>query len=233
VKLGRVQDPDNVEDRRRRARLPVWAALAAGVIGTGAAWRCASGDPDQSERAAQLAIATFGDGQQYWDRRFAAAQIPYRAAVLVLYRAGTPSGCGYGIAAMGPFYCPADHRIYLDLAFQRQLEKLGATGEAALAYAIAHELGHHVQQVGRLAADGAAVARELQADCLAGAWLADLEERGLVEAGDVEAALRAVGAVGDDRLLIAPDGWRHGSGADRAAAVAAGRAGGPAACGAP
>jgi predicted metalloprotease len=174
------------------------------------------------------------DTQEMWSRELPAMTgKPYRHAKLVLFTDSTRTGCGYGDAATGPFYCPADERVYIDLGFYRQLERrLGAGGDFAQAYVIAHEIGHHVQKilgtsdrVGRLqhteGAGGASVRLELQADCFAGIWAHSTNERSLLESGDIEEALRATAAIGDDKLqrqatgTVTPETWTHGSSEQR------------------
>jgi len=160
----------------------------------------------------------------------------YTPPKVVLYSQGTPTGCGAGQAAMGPFYCPNDQKVYLDLSFWNELaERFGAQGEAARAYVIAHEIGHHIQnltgqmpkaeRMGAKGADSGSVRLELQADCYAGVWVA---RAGQVSSGqvsldpkDVEDGLRAAAAVGDDTLQkqtqgrIVPDAFTHGSSEQR------------------
>jgi predicted metalloprotease len=147
----------------------------------------------------------------------------------VLYTDSTSTGCGAGEAATGPFYCPADERVYLDLGFFRELSgRLGAGGQFAQAYVLAHEVGHHVQKILGVHGDdttrgatGASVRFELQADCFAGIWARSTQERNLLEAGDIESAIGAAAAVGDDRLqrmatgTVSPERWTHGSSAER------------------
>jgi predicted metalloprotease len=154
---------------------------------------------------------------------------PYRHAKLVLFTDSTSTGCGIGETATGPFYCPADERVYLDLGFFRELSgRLGASGQFAQAYVVAHEIGHHVQKILGIHGDdttrgatGASVRFELQADCFAGIWARSTQERDLLEAGDVESAISAAAAVGDDRLqrmatgTVSPEKWTHGSSAER------------------
>jgi hypothetical protein len=156
---------------------------------------------------------------------------PYRHAKLVLYTDSTRTGCGIGSAATGPFYCPADEQVYLDLGFFHELSaRLGARGQFAQAYVIAHELGHHVQKLMGIADRGAAPSRgptggsvrlELQADCYAGIWAHSTRERNLLESGDIDSALGAAAAVGDDRLqrmatgTVSPESWTHGSSEER------------------
>ncbi len=157
----------------------------------------------------------------------------YRHAKLVLYTDSTDTGCGYGEAATGPFYCPADERVYIDLGFFRALSgRLGARGQFAQAYVIAHEIGHHVQKLLGISqrvdamrhtagATGASVRLELQADCFAGIWARSTQQRDLLEAGDIDSALGAAAAVGDDRLqrsatgTVSPESWTHGSSEER------------------
>jgi predicted metalloprotease len=144
----------------------------------------------------------------------------YRPAKLVLFTDVTQTGCGYGSAAAGPFYCPRDQNVYIDLSFYRQLrERFGAPGDFAQAYVIAHEVGHHVQnQLGLL---GRGVETELMADCFAGVWAASARKRDLVEVGDFREALDAAAAIGDDRLqqqsgqAVNPETWTHGSSEQR------------------
>lgn len=158
------------------------------------------------------------------------ARVRYRQPKLVLYEAQTASACGYGDAAMGPFYCPGDENLYLDFAFFRELQQeFKAPGDFARAYVIAHEVGHHVQNVlgtmSRVQRAGRnnrlSVALELQADCYAGVWANHAQNRGLVEAGDAEEAIRAAAAVGDDSIqrrtqgVVMPDSFTHGSSQQR------------------
>jgi hypothetical protein len=138
------------------------------------------------------------------------------------------SACGLGSAAVGPFYCPRDQKVYIDLSFYRALrDRLGAPGDFAQAYVIAHEIGHHVQNLqGNLerghqeGAGGGSVRTELQADCYAGVWAHSTDERKLLEQGDIAEAMRAAEAIGDDTLqersgAVRPETWTHGSSAQR------------------
>lgn len=158
------------------------------------------------------------------------ARVRYQPPKLVLYSGQTTSACGYGEAAMGPFYCPGDQNLYLDFDFFQELRReFRADGDFARAYVIAHEVGHHVQnllgtmdkvqragQTNRLS-----VALELQADCYAGVWAYHAQRKGLVEAGDAEEAIRAAAAVGDDTIqrrtqgVVMPDSFTHGSSQQR------------------
>jgi uncharacterized protein len=204
-------------------------------------------DPDRDLR--DFSVYVFNDAQATWERTFQAQGRPYERAKLVLYRAGVDTGCGSASSAVGPFYCPADRRVYLDLSFYRDMERqLQAGGDFAWAYVIAHELGHHVQQqLGTMAevdqirrsdpdrANEASVRLELQADCYAGVWASTVFDQ--LEPGDLEEAIRASEAVGDDRLQqqagrrVDPDTFTHGSSAQRRAWFERGRARGePADC---
>ena len=173
----------------------------------------------------------FDDAQKVWEERFASQGLRYERAKLVLFEDRTASACGYGVAAVGPFYCPADQRVYIDLGFYRELERrFGAPGDFAQAYVIAHEVGHHVQALLGFvprAVEGARsrldsrstelVKFELQADCLAGVWANSTQKRDLLEHGDLGEALGAASAIGDDRLqrqasgTVNPDTFTHGS----------------------
>ena len=178
------------------------------------------------------AVATFNDSQRTWSRA-----VPYyRPATLVLFWDEVQSGCGGASAAMGPFYCPADEKVYVDLGFYRELAtRFGAPGEFAQAYVIAHEVGHHLQNVlgtaGKVreaqerdpaARNALSVRMELQADCLAGVWGRVAKDRDLLDPGDVEQGLDAAAAVGDDRIQesatgrVNPESFTHGSAAERA-----------------
>jgi uncharacterized protein len=173
------------------------------------------------------------DAQKTWARVFEANGRAYPRAHVVLYTGASNTGCGYGTAAVGPFYCPRDEKIYLDLSFFRELhDRFGAPGDFAQAYVIAHEVGHHVQrQLGALDHAGGAhavgagrqsVRAELQADCYAGIWARAAERRDLLDPGDLDEALRAAASVGDDRIQkqatgeVHPETWTHGSAAERA-----------------
>jgi uncharacterized protein len=160
---------------------------------------------------------------------------PYRHARLVLFRDYTQSGCGGAQSATGPFYCPEDERVYIDLGFFDELNRrFGAPGQFAQAYVLAHELGHHVQKLlgieGKVhqmqesnsrQANPLSVKLELQADCFAGVWAHSTQQRGLLEKGDVESALGAASAVGDDRLQkkstgqVSPESFTHGTSQQR------------------
>jgi hypothetical protein len=159
----------------------------------------------------------------------------YERAKLVLFTGSTQTSCGHGEAATGPFYCPADRRVYIDLAFYQALsDRLGAPGDFAQAYVIAHEVGHHIQTLlgtskdvhrlsasDRRGAEGPGVRLELQADCYAGVWAHATKRRDLLEAGDIDEALGAAAAIGDDRLqkrsrgVVQPETFTHGTSQQR------------------
>lgn len=179
--------------------------------------------------------AALDDAQGMWRQTFAAAGREYPEAKLVLFRGAVRSGCGDASSAMGPFYCPADQKVYIDLSFYDELEtKYGAPGDFAQVYVLAHEIGHHVQtalgtadQVRRAQSsnpgseNALSVKMELQADCYAGVWAYTVAKRGDLDAGDMQEGLGAASAVGDDRMQqqasggIRPESFTHGSSAQR------------------
>ena len=196
----------------------------------------APGEPlnDPSEEPMVLQVsAVLDSNQSYWSQ----VMQGYRPAKLVLFRDVVRSACGTAQAASGPFYCPGDEKVYIDLAFYDQLKsQFGAPGDMAQAYVLAHEIGHHVQtlqgtsqQVSRLQqtrpemANKASVLLELQADCYAGMWVHHAGRQGILEEGDIEEGLRATSAVGDDRLqkmsgqAVSPESFTHGSSQERMA----------------
>jgi predicted metalloprotease len=174
-----------------------------------------------------------GDTEDFWTGTFNAMGGRYAPPHLVLYRGVTQSACGVARAAVGPFYCPGDQEVYLDTDFFQELaRRFGAPGEFAEAYVIAHEIGHHVQNLlgtmrqydaraQRLDARGRnalSVRLELQADCYAGVWAASARKRSLIDTSDVESGLRAAAAVGDDMITkgrVPPDAFTHGTAAQR------------------
>jgi predicted metalloprotease len=191
--------------------------------------------PAGEDRDVQLISFVLDDVQKTWTAIFAESGETYRRAKLVVYRNATYSGCGTAQAATGPFYCPEDQKVYIDLSFWNELKRFGgSTADFAQAYVIAHELGHHVQQLlGIEAREQRAVSQdrsrrgplsvdfELQADCFAGVWAHSTRQRGIVHPDDVSAALSAAAAVGDDHLqqmsgrAVSPESWTHGSSAQR------------------
>ena len=195
----------------------------------------ASGPADQNEAFARRVL---GSTEDAWREVLPAqARRNYREPVLVLFSGQVPSACGYGVAAMGPFYCPGDQKLYLDFAFFSELKnEFRAPGDFAQAYVIAHEVGHHVQNLlGTMAKvqrqgqnNQLSVALELQADCYAGIWANHAQKRGVVEAGDPEEALRAAAAVGDDMIqrrtqgYVVPESFTHGTAQQRQQAFAVG-----------
>ena len=192
-------------------------------------------DPAE-EQAVEFVSFVLDDAQVMWSSLLPTLGTPYRPATLVLFRDRvTTSGCGAAGAASGPFYCPADEKVYIDLSFYRELaERFGAPGDFAEAYVLAHEIGHHVQTVLGTNAEVSAAQRrrpdlanqlsvrlELQADCYAGVWAHRAAADGRLEAGDLEEGLGAAAAVGDDRLQrmgegeVQPESWTHGSSEQR------------------
>ena len=202
----------------------------------GEASRTAVEDPAEANLV-QFVSFVLDDTQKTWERVLPQqAGVPYRHAKLVLFRDATDSACGLAQTATGPFYCPADEKVYVDLGFYDELKnRFGAPGEFAQAYVLAHEVGHHVQNILGIAdkvhqlqersasqANPLSVRLELQADCFAGVWGNSTAQRKLIEQQDVEAGIRAAGAVGDDRLqrmatgYVSPESFTHGSSAQRA-----------------
>ncbi len=192
----------------------------------------------------------FSDAQQTWEATFRSAGRPYTRSKMVLYREGVNTGCGAASSAVGPFYCPADGRVYLDLSFYDDMRNsLGAPGDFAWAYVIAHEMGHHIQdetgtsekvhsqQSSSEEANQLSVRLELQTDCYAGVWANTVFKQGDLEKRDVREAVQASAAVGDDRLQrraggsINPDSFTHGTSAQRSKWFELGfREGNPGAC---
>jgi predicted metalloprotease len=211
---------------------------SGGLDDLGAASPAARGEsgPDPDAKLVEFMDAVMDDIQYTWDQDiFQPAGKQYRDTSLVLFTDQIMSGCGPASSATGPFYCPADQKVYLDLGFFRELEReFGASGDFAEAYVIAHEVGHHIQTllgtneaVQREARDHPdeanelSVRLELQADCFAGVWGASVYARGVLEPGDIEEALNAAAAVGDDRIQqktqgrIDPETFTHGTSAQR------------------
>ncbi|MGY5955968.1 neutral zinc metallopeptidase [Kosakonia sp. BK9b] len=195
--------------------------------------RSVSPNEDESAHFTRVIFATTEDT---WGQLFAGMGRQYHQPTLVMYRNYTRTGCGTGQSIMGPFYCPADSKVYIDLSFYDDMKnKLGADGDFAQGYVIAHEVGHHVQKllgteekVRRLQqnasqkeANALSVRMELQADCYAGVWGHSMQQQGVLEPGDLEEALNAAQAIGDDRLQqrsqgrAIPDSFTHGTSAQR------------------
>jgi len=192
--------------------------------------------PPEEERTFQFVSFVVDDVQAAWTREFQKTGKTYQRAKVVVFRDRWPSGCGDADTGTGPFYCPPDQKVYVDLGFYDELRaRFGAPGDFAQAYVIAHEIGHHVQHLLGVAgqvreaqrarpaqANALSVRLELQADCLAGIWAHSTRQRSLLEAGDLEEGLGAAAAVGDDRLQrmatgrVSPESWTHGSSRQRA-----------------
>jgi predicted metalloprotease len=191
--------------------------------------------PDPDAELKDFVGFVVDDVQQSWTRAFANAEKPYEPTRLVIFEQATQTGCGVGSSQTGPFYCPLDRKVYLDLGFFRELRsRFGAPGDFAQAYVIAHEFGHHVQNILGVnsevrqeqqrdpeRANDLSIRLELQADCLAGVWAHSAYEQQLLESGDLEEGLGAAAAVGDDRIQrqtsgrINPEQWTHGSSEQR------------------
>jgi uncharacterized protein len=225
-----------------------------GILGGGgpvpSSQQTQSGQSTLDPATRDVVLRVLGSTERRWSDIFAANGQQYVPTRLVFYRGGTQTACGIGQAAMGPFYCPNDQRIYLDTSFFDELSKrFGAPGDFAMAYVIAHEVGHHVQDLtgalneaqraqqslGRAAGNQVQVGVELQADCYAGVWAA--RDQNLLEPGDVEEGMRAAEAIGDDTLqrqtqgTVVPESFTHGSSAQRMNALQTGlKTGDPAAC---
>jgi predicted metalloprotease len=231
---GLIPNPDAVEG---------FPPVAAGAGG--------STEVDPTDPIGAFVDAVADDIQITWDETFDGAERTYAPTQVVLFRGSTQTGCGLGTAQTGPFYCPADRRVYLDFSFFKELEqRFGASGDFAEAYVIAHEIGHHVQtllgiseQVQRASqedpskANELSIRQELQADCFAGVWANSANARGVLEPGDLEEGIGAAAAVGDDRIQasvngrIDPESWTHGSAEQRVRWLKAGfGAGTPEAC---
>lgn len=264
----------NIDDRRGMGRVAGGAGIGgAGLVavlligyffgidvtplldqGGGGRQAEAPAGPNTIDDATEEFVAVvLGDTEQVWQAIFEASGLSYAPPVLVLYSGVTRSACGGADAAMGPFYCPNDKRIFLDTDFFAVLQdRLGAEGEFARAYVIAHEVAHHVQaelgllgrihsmrsRVGRAKANALSVRTELQADCYAGLWARHAEDRfGILEPGDIASAMEAAARIGDDALqraaggVVVPDSFTHGSSAQRQHWFGEGfRTGDPAAC---
>lgn len=190
-----------------------------------------------SDPAAKFVSEVLRDTEDTWDQLFAAVNQSYSHPKLVLFTEQVNSACGFTSAAVGPFYCPRDRKVYIDLSFFHELaQRFRAPGDFAQAYVIAHEVGHHVQNLmgefdraAQLRSSGASpnaisVKQELQADCLAGVWGHYAAQRGRLEPGDLEEGLNAAAAIGDDRIQrqtqgqVTPETFTHGSSADRVGA---------------
>ncbi|ADO10406.1 Uncharacterized protein ypfJ [Pantoea vagans C9-1] len=195
--------------------------------------RSVSANDDEAAKFTKVILATTEDT---WGKLFQQMNKQYVAPKLVMYRGATRTGCGIGQSVMGPFYCPADQTVYIDLSFYDEMKtKLGAGGDFAQGYVVAHEVGHHVQKLlgiepkVREMQQGASekqvnqlsVKMELQADCFAGVWGHYMQKENILEAGDLQEALNAAEAIGDDRLQqkgqgrVVPDSFTHGTSEQR------------------
>ena len=240
----------NVQDRRgMRGGLPVTGGLGllavlviAALTGInplqllGGGGADTGAPPPANDPASDFVSRVLGSTEETWGALFSASGQSYREPSLVIFSGVTSSACGTGQSAMGPFYCPLDQTVYIDLSFYEDLKtRLGAPGDFAQAYVIAHEVGHHVQNLlgtmdqanqmrsrGGPEANAMSVRLELQADCYAGLWAHHAERaRPILESGDVEEALGAASAIGDDRLqrqtqgTVVPESFTHGTSAQR------------------
>ena len=212
--------------------------LAGGLSGGGASApveQGRTGAPTDDPQAI-FAARVLGSTEDAWSRVFEAAGERYQPPTLVLFDEAVQSACGTNSSAVGPVYCPADQKLYIDLTFFRQLdEQFGAPGDFAQAYVVAHEVGHHIQtltgisekvnaarqRASEVEGNRLSVLQELQADCFAGVWANHASDRNLLQEGDVEEGLRAAAAIGDDVLQkrgqgrVSPESWTHGSSEQR------------------
>ena len=191
--------------------------------------------PIEAEMADFTAVA-LAKTEDLWNTRFQENGMRYREPTLVIYSGATNTACGYGQAAMGPFYCPADEQVYLDLSFYEDMKNsLGGGGDFAQGYVIAHEVGHHVQhllgittkvreqqaRMSKIEANKLSVNMELQADCFAGIWGRTIQDQNLLDVNDIEEAMNTAAAIGDDRLqkqsrgVVVPDSFTHGTSKER------------------
>ncbi|MEM1438652.1 MAG: neutral zinc metallopeptidase [Pseudomonadota bacterium] len=249
----------NVDDRRRRvgkrgvaaggAGAIIMALIAVFVLGQDPATvlqqvvtQSSTGTTQQrtpsaaEDDAAEMSKVVLATTEDVWGALFQQSGSRYAPPTLVLFSDSTPTGCGFGSAATGPFYCPADQKLYIDLSFLSQLRRMGAEGDFALAYVIAHEVGHHVQTITGISRqvrqaqaratetqkNALQVRMELQADCYAGIWAHYARrDMNLLERGDLQEGLRAAAAVGDDTLQrnagrrVQPETFTHGSSQQR------------------
>ena len=193
--------------------------------------------PPADDRMARFVSTVLADTEDVWKDIFAKGGATYKEPRLVLFRGATQTACGQGQSAMGPFYCPGDQKVYIDLGFYETLTKrLGAPGEFAQAYVVAHEVGHHVQnllgisekmdqmrsRVSKVEYNALSVKLELQADCFAGVWAYNANNsRHILEGGDIESAMNAAAKIGDDALqrsgggAVVPESFTHGTSAQR------------------
>ncbi|HDZ8927798.1 TPA: neutral zinc metallopeptidase [Aeromonas dhakensis] len=249
------RESNNVEDRRQQGGgggIPIGGkgrlillvvVMVAGYYGVDLSPLASQTQPQRQEMSqpakdplARFTSVMLASTEDAWGEIFQQSGSRYQAPKLVLYRGATRTGCGQGQSVMGPFYCPADRTVYIDLSFYQEMrDKLGADGDFAQGYVVAHEVGHHVQNLlgierkmreqqqglSRAEQNKLSVKLELQADCFAGVWGHYMEREQVLEAGDLEEALNAAQAIGDDRLQqqsqgrVIPDSFTHGSSAQR------------------
>ena len=195
-----------------------------------------SGQVATDDQATQFVSAVLGDTEDVWNKLFQQAGQRYQAPKLVVFSDGVNSACGFTSSAAGPFYCPGDNQVYIDLTFFRELQRMGAGGDFAQAYVLAHEVGHHIQnllgvsmevqrmqrRLPKAQANLLSVKTELQADCYAGVWAHHAhKDRQLLEPGDLEEGMNAASKIGDDVLMaragaaVRPEKFTHGSSAQR------------------
>jgi predicted metalloprotease len=259
MRWGSGRRSDNIEDRRGMRMSPRVAGGGLGAIviillalffgvdprllmqGMGTQSQveqpASPAQPAGSDPLAEFVSVVLADTEDTWSALFQQAGAQYQNPKLVLFSGAVQSACGFAEAAVGPFYCPADHKVYIDLGFYRDLrDRFQAPGDFAQAYVIAHEVGHHVQnllgiadqvrsaqqRVSQAQANDLSVRMELQADCLAGVWAHHADRsRQILEQGDVEEALNAASQIGDDRMqmrargYVAPESFTHGSAQQR------------------
>lgn len=255
MRWKRSRRSTNIDDRRgRRVRRSVGIGGGAGLllvlaivllggdpsaflnVAGGAPATAPTATPAGNDEARDFVSAVLGSTEDSWAAIFAHAGARYQPPTLVLYTDQVQSACGYGSAASGPFYCPADSQVYLDLGFFRDLARMGGAGDFAAAYVIGHEVAHHVQHLmgtsgqihraqqrsSRTETNHLSVLLELQADCYAGVWAHHANQRQqILEPGDVEEGLAAAAAIGDDRLQkmsgrgVHPESFTHGSSEQR------------------
>ena len=217
--------------------LTILGVIGGGDISAPQVQQAPAQRPPAEDRMAKFVSTVLADTEDVWKDVFAKGGSQYQEPRLVLFRGATPTACGTGQSAMGPFYCPGDQKVYIDLSFYQTLrDELGAPGEFAQAYVVAHEVGHHVQNLlgisekmdnmrGRISEkeyNALSVRLELQADCFAGLWAKKSHEsRQTLEGGDIEAAMNAAAKIGDDALQqkaqghVVPDSFTHGTSAQR------------------
>lgn len=217
--------------------LTILGLLSGGGAPTAQVRQAPPHKPPADDRMAKFVSTVLADTEDVWTDVFAKGGAKYQEPRLVLFRGATPTACGTGQAAMGPFYCPGDRKVYIDLGFYETLKnQLGAPGEFAQAYVIAHEVGHHVQNLMGISAkmdqmrakvsptqyNALSVRLELQADCFAGVWANHAQSaRQILESGDIESAMNAAAKIGDDALQkqsqgrVVPESFTHGTSAQR------------------